>query len=49
MDTGLLAIENLAPYLISGLLLLILPLAYGLILRKKPNKISAPAEVKNEL
>lgn len=43
MDTGSLVIENLAPYLISGLLLLLLPLAYAFLLRKKPAKIAVPS------
>ncbi|HVP20387.1 MAG TPA: peptidase MA family metallohydrolase [Anaerolineaceae bacterium] len=49
MDTGALAVENLAPYLISGLLLLTLPLAYVFFLKNKPKKEKATAEAKNEL
>jgi len=38
VDTASLALQNLAPYLISGLLLLALPLGFGLLMRQKSKK-----------
>ena len=38
VDTGSLAVQNLAPYLISGLLLFVLPLGFGLSIRQKEKK-----------
>jgi hypothetical protein len=41
VDTASLAVQNLAPYLISGLLLIALPLGFGLLMNKKSKKTQA--------
>jgi hypothetical protein len=41
VDTGSLAVVNLAPYLVSGLLLMALPLGFGLFMRQRSRKKGA--------
>jgi hypothetical protein len=42
VDTASLAFQNLAPYLISGLLLMALPLSFGLLMHKKTKNDQSP-------
>lgn len=47
MDAQSLAFQNLAPYIAAGLLVVLLPLVFGLALRKKTRVPSLPAEEKH--
>jgi hypothetical protein len=44
MDSESLAFQNLAPYLGAGLLVVLLPLAFGLAIRRKMKKVVPPQE-----